>query len=86
MFFFFYYTTGAVDLIKAAVIWTAIDIFHVYLQEKLFFPKMFPSYRNYMKEVPMLIPTTKSIKNCISTLFRRDSDEEFGGNAYKAGI
>lgn len=68
MFFFFYFTTGAVQLISAGIIWTGIDVFHVYLQEKLFFPKMFPSYKYYIREVPMLIPSGKSVKKCINTL------------------
>jgi protein-S-isoprenylcysteine O-methyltransferase Ste14 len=68
MFFFFYLTTGALQLVWAGIIWTSIDVFHVYLQEKLFFPKMFPRYKDYMRDVPMLIPTGQSIKKCISTL------------------
>lgn len=67
MFFFFFLTTGAKQLIAAGIIWTSIDVFHVYLQEKLFFPKMFPRYKDYMREVPMLIPTGQSIKKCIDT-------------------
>ena len=68
MFFFFFFATGAKQLILAGIIWTSIDVFHVYLQEKLFFPKMFPKYKDYMREVPMLIPTGKSIKRCMDTL------------------
>lgn len=68
MFFFFFFATGAKLLIPAGIIWTSIDVFHVYLQEKLFFPKMFPRYKSYMRDVPMLIPTGKSIKNCLDTL------------------
>lgn len=68
MFLFFYFTTGAIQLVTAGIIWTGIDVFHVYLQEKLFFPKMFPRYKDYMRDVPMLIPTGQSIKKCISTL------------------
>jgi protein-S-isoprenylcysteine O-methyltransferase Ste14 len=68
MFFFFFFATGAKQLIAAGIIWTSIDVFHVFLQEKLFFPKMFPRYKNYMRDVPMLIPTRKSIKKCMKTL------------------
>jgi protein-S-isoprenylcysteine O-methyltransferase Ste14 len=68
MFFFFFFVTGAKQLIPAGIIWTSIDVFHVFLQEKLFFPKMFPRYKSYMRDVPMLIPTGKSIKRCIETL------------------
>jgi protein-S-isoprenylcysteine O-methyltransferase Ste14 len=68
MFFFLFFATGAKQLIPAGIIWTSVDVFHVFLQEKLFFPKMFPRYKNYMRDVPMLIPTGKSIKRCIETI------------------
>ncbi len=68
VFFFFFFTTGAVLLIPAGILWTAIDIFHVYLQEKLFFPKMFSGYGEYRQTTPMLIPTLKSIGRCVNTL------------------
>lgn len=68
LFFFFFFATGAVLLIPAGIIWTSIDAVHVYLQEKLFFHKMFPEYGNYVKNTPMLFPTVKSLKRCITTL------------------
>ena len=68
-FFFFFFATGAVLLIPAGIIWTAVDIIHVYFEDKFFFPKMFPSYKNYSKSTPMLIPNKRSIRRCISTLF-----------------
>ncbi len=69
MFFFFFLATGAVLLIPAGIIWTAIDIVHVYIEDKFFFPKMFLSYKSYTKSTPMLIPNEKSIRRCISSLF-----------------
>ncbi len=69
MFLFFFYATGAKLLIPAGIIWTAVDIIHVYIEDKFFFPKMFPGYKNYAKSTPMLIPNKVSIRRCISTLF-----------------
>lgn len=68
LFFFFFLTTGAELLIPAGVIWTLADILHVYLQDRVFFRKMFPRYEEYVKSTPMLIPTSGSIKKCISTV------------------
>ncbi len=68
LYFFFFFTTGAKLLIPAGIIWTILDIIHIYLQEKIFFPKMFPKYKNYMKTTPMLIPTISSIRKCLNTL------------------
>jgi protein-S-isoprenylcysteine O-methyltransferase Ste14 len=71
LFLFLFSTTGAVLLIPAGVIWTIIDILYVYLQEKLFFYKIFPEYKAYIKTTPMLIPTRASMKKCIATLYFR---------------
>jgi len=68
MFLFFFLLTGAKLILLAGIIWTGLDVLHVYIQEKLFFPKMFPEYSLYMKETPMLIPTVYSIKKCLSTI------------------
>lgn len=69
MFLFFFFTTGAKLLLPAGIIWTSVDVLHVYIQEKYFFTKMFPKYKDYMKTTPMLIPTRESINKCLSTLF-----------------
>jgi protein-S-isoprenylcysteine O-methyltransferase Ste14 len=71
LFLSVFLTTGAVLIAIGGVIWTAIDVYHVYLQEKIFFCKMFDGYGNYMKTTPMLIPNVNSIKKCKQTIFRR---------------
>ncbi|MBM7615485.1 methyltransferase [Alkaliphilus hydrothermalis] len=68
IFLFFFLTTGAKLLVPAGIIWTLLDVIHVYIQEKQFFPKMFPQYKDYIKKTPMLIPTQDSIKKCKATL------------------
>ncbi|MFZ5352319.1 MAG: hypothetical protein ACOZCL_06285 [Bacillota bacterium] len=82
IFFFYYFATGAELVIAGGLIWTSLDVLHVYLQEKLFFLKMFPSYADYMSYTPMLIPTKSSIERCILTLQkRRNEDDKTGRNA-----
>jgi len=70
LFLSVFLTTGAVLIALGGIIWTSIDVFHVYLQEKIFFCKMFEGYENYMKTTPMLIPNKNSIKKCKDTIFR----------------
>lgn len=65
-----FFTTGAVLLIWAGILWTIINMIYVYLQEKVIFCKMFPAYYVYVKTTPMLIPTKKSIKRCTCTLLK----------------
>jgi protein-S-isoprenylcysteine O-methyltransferase Ste14 len=69
MFLFYFLATGAVLLIPAGIIWTSIDVVHVYIEDKFFFPRMFLNYKCYAKSTPMLIPNKQSISRCISTIF-----------------
>ena len=63
--------TGSKTLLFALPVWSAVDIIYIILQERFIFIKMFgEEYRKYQKEVPILIPTLKSIKKCISTFNR----------------
>ncbi|MBM3120425.1 MAG: hypothetical protein FJ006_12940 [Chloroflexi bacterium] len=55
-------------LILAAVIWMLMDVIHVLVQDKLFFPKMFPQYHLYQQQTPFLIPNRQSISACLNTI------------------
>jgi protein-S-isoprenylcysteine O-methyltransferase Ste14 len=55
-------------LFLAAVIWLFMDVIYVTVQDKYFFPKMFPNYRDYKKQTPFLIPTKQSFFACLKTL------------------
>jgi protein-S-isoprenylcysteine O-methyltransferase Ste14 len=62
---------GSKMLLVATPVWWFIDIIYVVVQDKFYFPKQFgDTYRKYQKEVPMLIPTGKSINRCITTMFK----------------
>lgn len=55
-------------LLIAAPLWFALDILLVWIQDRFYFPRMFPGYRQYQRETPMLIPTRNSIIECVKTL------------------
>lgn len=65
MFLFLFLLTGARLVLIAGIVWSIIDIFYVYLQEKYIFKKQFINYQLYQKTTPMLIPTKGSIKKMI---------------------
>jgi protein-S-isoprenylcysteine O-methyltransferase Ste14 len=69
MFFFYFLATGAVLMIPAGIIWTGLDVVHVYIEDRYFFPRMFSDYKIYSESTPMLIPNRESIRRCIATLF-----------------
>ena len=55
-------------LLIATPIWLLMDLIWVWIEDRFYFPQMFPDYNEYKKEVPMLIPTSASIRNCIRTI------------------
>jgi protein-S-isoprenylcysteine O-methyltransferase Ste14 len=55
-------------LLIAAPLWFALDLLLVWVQDRFYFPRMFPGYSQYRRETPMLIPTRSSIVRCIKTL------------------
>ena len=55
-------------LLIAAPLWLALDVLLVWVQDRFYFPRMFPGYAQYQYETPMLIPTWKSISACFATL------------------
>ena len=64
---------GSVWMLAALPVWVGVDVLYVVLQEKLFFGRMFGSeYREYQRSVPMLVPTSRSIRDCARTFFMRE--------------
>ena len=59
-------------LLIAAPVWLALDIILVVIQDRVFFPRMFPDYPQYQRETPMLIPTRGSIASFLKTLRARE--------------
>lgn len=71
-FFFFYLylwlASGKTMVMWAGIIWTAMDIIHVYVQDRWLFPKTMSGYVQYKSKVPFLIPSLASIKKSYITL------------------
>ncbi|MFA7077395.1 MAG: hypothetical protein WC147_03140 [Syntrophomonas sp.] len=66
-FFFFYLflwvASGKMTVLWAGIIWTILDILHVYIQDRWYFPKILNEYNLYITRVPFLIPNKNSLKN-----------------------
>ena len=63
---------GSHAMLVAAVIWLLIDILYAWLQDRVFFPRQFPDYRQYQCRTPMLLPDLASLRRCWRTLPWRD--------------
>jgi protein-S-isoprenylcysteine O-methyltransferase Ste14 len=55
-------------LFLAIVVWLSLDVIYVAVQDRYFFPKMFPHYSDYQERTPFLIPTKQSFLACLKTL------------------
>ncbi|MBA7684139.1 hypothetical protein ES703_92529 [subsurface metagenome] len=66
------FTTRSITLLVAAPVWVLMDVLYVVIQERFFFDRMFPGYKEYKRRTPMLIPTRTSISDCLKTLKRRE--------------
>lgn len=73
LWLFFYYLFGSlffanIDILIAGIVWSLINVLYVVIQEKVIFSRIFSNYENYKEETPMLLPTIRSIKKCLTTL------------------
>jgi len=64
----FVLVVGSRLLLIAVPFWTGMNIVLVTIEDKVFFLKTFgDSYRQYQQNVPFLVPTPGSIRQCIAT-------------------
>lgn len=66
-YLFLWLASGKTMMMWAGTVWTAMDIIHVYVEDRWFFPKIHIGYDQYKIEVPFLIPNLSSIKKYIAT-------------------
>lgn len=69
-FFWFYLflwlASGKIIVVWAALVWTIMDIVHVYVQDRWIFSSTISGYSKYQNTTPFLIPDMNSIKKCLS--------------------
>jgi len=63
----------SVVLLYAVPIRVVMGVLHVAVQDRFFFPKVFPDYPRYQRWTPMLIPTKRSMAACLRTLKAREA-------------
>jgi len=66
--------SGSQQLVTAVPIYILLDIVLVILQDKFYFPRMFPGYGSYQQETPMLVPNRQSIRAFIQSVRRSATD------------
>lgn len=68
LFLFLWMASGKAMMLQAAIIWTIMDIIHVYIQDRWIFPKTLTGYELYKEKAPFLIPNLSSIRKCMAAL------------------
>jgi hypothetical protein len=68
LYLFLFLSTGTKVMLQAWIVWTVMDIIHIYVQDKWIFPKSLCDYQVYQGNTPFLIPSIASIKKCFSTI------------------
>jgi len=64
-FLFLFLATESWLVFGAFIVWTLMDIVYILLQEKYIFVVMFPDYKEYQHQTPLLIPTKASLKKVL---------------------
>lgn len=73
LWFFLFYLflwlySGRAVLFWACLVFSAMDVLHVYIQDRFLFEKTLESYPQYRLTTPFLLPTRASVVRCLSTL------------------
>lgn len=58
---------GSRSLLLNSLLASALNLFYVWFQDKLVFPRMISGYHEYRQSVPFLFPTTQSIARAAAT-------------------
>ncbi|NLV15695.1 MAG: hypothetical protein GXY50_00605 [Syntrophomonadaceae bacterium] len=66
-YLFLWLTSGKALVLWGGLLWTLMDIIHVYVQDRWVFPKIIIGYDQYKDKVPFLIPDRNSIRQAITT-------------------
>lgn len=69
-YFFLFLVSGKWMMLYATVIWTLMDILHVWVQDRYFFPKTLSGYTEYQNRTPFLLFNKESFSRFRTTLLK----------------
>jgi len=75
-YLFLWLASGLKLMLWAGLIWTIMDVIHVYIQDRWLFPQCLQDYHMYRSTTPFLVPTLSSMKRSVAT---------FSGDSVQAG-
>jgi len=74
--------SGSKELLVVVPIYILVDIVLVIIQDKIFFPRMFPGYHLYQQETPMLMPNRRSVDTFIQSIRQTKTTNGLPGGKY----
>lgn len=69
-YLFLFLVSGKWMMLIATIVWTIMDIIHVWVQDRYFFPKTLNGYTEYQKKTPFLLFNKESIHRFRTTLLK----------------
>lgn len=70
MYLFVFLASGDIIILYACILWTIMDVVHVWIQDTYFFPKTLNGYKRYQQTTPFLLFNKQSLERCF-TSFRK---------------
>ncbi len=74
-YLFLWLVSGNHLILWAGIIWTILNVLHVYIQDRWLFPMYFDQYDIYKQHVPFILPNKYSMNRYLDSLRRGRSDE-----------
>ncbi len=69
-YLFLFLVSGKWLMLYATILWTLMDIIHVWVQDRYFFPKTLTGYIDYQKTTPFLLINKESFQRFRNTLLK----------------
>ena len=67
MYLFLFLASGNELMLFATIVWTTLDVVHVWIQDVYFFSKTLVGYEDYQKTTPFLMINAKSVARCLQS-------------------
>jgi len=74
-YLFLFLASGKLMMLYATVLWTFMDIIHVWVQDRYFFPKTLIGYSEYQKTTPFLLFNKESFRRFRTTLIKGEQSK-----------
>lgn len=65
LYWFLWFYTPSVEMLVAAIVFPLLNFVYIWVQDRYLFPKYINDYTYYQQSVPFLLPTWRSMRDCL---------------------